>query len=163
MAASPSPPPPSPAKARAKRKLNLSVLDIDTKRDSEEPKRSAAPGTTESVAKGVFVFKGSRDSSSSGTSGGRSEYHAAAIANADESFARLRSDMFADVLDAVAGFVERNGAVGAEGTSLIPVCALLTGVNLPDHEDVFEILAEEERASIAFVRFYLSSNSPNIQ
>ena len=72
---------------------------------------------------------------------GRSEYHAAALANADESFARLRSDMFADVVDAVVGFVERNGKDAANG--LIPVCALLTGVNLPDHEDVFEILAEE--------------------
>ena len=35
---------------------------------------------------------------------------------------------------------------GAEESSLIPVCALLTGVNLPDHEDVFEILAEEMSA-----------------
>ena len=76
---------------------------------------------------------------------GRSEYHAAALANADESFARLRSDMFADVVDAVVGFVERNGkaAAASAANGLIPVCALLTGVNLPDHEDVFEILAEE--------------------
>ena len=75
---------------------------------------------------------------------GRSEYHAAALANADESFARLRSDMFADVVDAVVGFVERNRKeAAAAANGLIPVCALLTGVNLPDHEDVFEILAEE--------------------
>ena len=74
---------------------------------------------------------------------GRSEYHSDALANADESFARLRSDMFADVVDAVVGFVERNGKEAAAANGLIPACALLTGVNLPDHEDVFEILAEE--------------------
>ena len=74
---------------------------------------------------------------------GWSKYHAAALANADESFARLRSDMFADVVDAVVGFVERNGKEAAAANGLIPACALLTSVNLPDHEDVFEILAEE--------------------
>ena len=82
------------------------------KGDTEESKRptDAATSRTESVAKGVFVFKGSRGSSGRvrGESPGRSEYHAAAIANADESFARLRSDMFADVVDAVVGFVEKN-------------------------------------------------------
>ena len=51
--------------------------------------------------------------------------------------------MFADVVDAVVGFVERNGKEASAANGLIPVCALLTGVNLPDHEDVFEILAEE--------------------
>ena len=101
-------------KAKVKRKLNLSVLDVDTtedvRGDAEERSKDAAASRTESVAKGVFVFKGSQGSSGRVRRDdlGRSEYHAAAIANADESFARLRSDMFADVVDAVVGFVERS-------------------------------------------------------
>ena len=69
--ARPVPPPPSPpvtAKPRVKRKLNLTVLDVDTTEgnargaedDSSRPRDLVAAPRTESVAKGVFVFKGAK-------------------------------------------------------------------------------------------------------
>ena len=60
------------AKPRVKRKLNLTVLDVDTTEgnargaedDSSRPRdpvaSAAAAPRTESVAKGVFVFKGAK-------------------------------------------------------------------------------------------------------
>ena len=59
------------AKPRVKRKLNLTVLDVDTTEDNvrggaEDDSRrprdavTSAAARTESVAKGVFVFKGAK-------------------------------------------------------------------------------------------------------
>ena len=58
------------AKPRVKRKLNLTVLDVDTTEDNargaeDESSRPRDPVAsvvhrTESVAKGVFVFKGAK-------------------------------------------------------------------------------------------------------
>lgn len=68
-------------------------------------------------------------------------------AKASEAFAKIQREMFSDVLDAITKFAASSDGTGS--SSLIPTCALLTGVNLPDHEDLFRLLVTELRATVS--------------
>ena len=79
---------------------------------------------------------------------------------ASDAFAKIQKNMFSDVLDAITRFATNASPIvpssfsgssssSSPSFSLIPTCALLTGVNLPDHEDLFRLLVTELRSSIS--------------
>lgn len=71
---------------------------------------------------------------------------------ASSSFEFLQREMFSSVLSAVSDFALSAPAASSSSSSsssaCIPTCALLTGVNLPDHEALFGLLASSLRASV---------------
>ena len=100
-----------------------------------------------------------------GHSEGNSEVSASGKvwSRASEIFSNLQKDMFSDVLEAVVKFTEgkRGELAGAKSgendlvakiagkNDVIPTCALLTGVNLPDHGDLFRLLALELQTRVS--------------
>ncbi len=75
---------------------------------------------------------------------------------ASRAFAQLQGQTFGEVLDAVVSFAsDDGGGGGGDGDggggfapSSVRACALLTGVNLPDHDSLFRLLASKMRDKV---------------
>ena len=142
---------PSP-KPRVKRKLHLSVLETGVDEDEAAAEGESKTGATESIAKGVFVFRANKEKTAAKERDSLDlpEFFQDTWQHAEDSFSRIMKSMFSDVLRGVAGFANKNSGLAADpGCKVIPTCALLMGVNLPDHEDLFGLLGTELRGSVS--------------
>ena len=70
---------------------------------------------------------------------------------ASRIFHKIQKNTFREVLGAVVNFAKAGGNESGNddaSSSTIRACALLTGVNLPDHEDLFNLLAAKLKSKV---------------
>jgi len=77
---------------------------------------------------------------------GRVDSHDAILSEASSLVTSLQSSMYSSVFTSLVQFVgdtSRGGDGTSRGDSAIPTAALMTGVNMPDHDSVFALLVEK--------------------
>ncbi len=83
----------------------------------------------------------------------RKTAYEATWARVSEVMTNLQREVFDNVLTDVIKFCETktgsNPMGVSEGQSRIPTCALVTGVNLPDHDDLFKLIRKELKTKIS--------------
>ncbi len=128
---------------------------------AQQTKRSSSTKAKRS-AKGNKAKKTTKKRASIGDQdqdGADTTPYLAAWDKASKVFAQLQQQTFKEVLDGVITFAKshsRDSGGSSDDasysfclpTSTIPACALLTGVNLPDHKDLFKLLTSRLRAEV---------------